>query len=1194
MNRKIIMTLLLILSIVFSLNLYCFAEESELGITINPSSPISYTGYINDGNPSKGMAANSRAVYSFNAEKSGMYNLIIRAIVFGNGTVKVDLGNLEVVSTSVNDTGGKTIEFVLGEIGIREGGHLFALKFSGSESVYLSGIRLERTGEYVTRKNYIINGHDCDDASEGVTGGDPESGMNVNSWAEYEIEIDEGGVYLVSAECAANEGKIPQLVLYQDDVKIAELSVNGAGWNTIVKTSSAETVFEAGKVTIKAVLKGSNAEDIMRIKSIIISEKILTPEERFVKEINEASTIEEIESIILKEGSRFLVSFAEMQQEVFYKKIIYENMLKLSYKNLEDVNKCFTKFVNIETREPVVTVVQENKVVTDIGNGEILVRVGARFNQELTAVAALYKDDVLIDATVGKTGIYIPETLPALNGVSGSELRIFFFDGLESISPAILPANEEVIFVAETGSDSAEGSYDFPVKSVKEATKRATELDNIIPCNVVINFKSGEYPITESINIGNSTKGITYRSLDKDAPATISGGIHISGWEKDESGIYSVAVPNLTDVRQLYINGYPAQRARGEYVYYAVGRWDNPNTGYEEDGFIVECEDFPRLLKPRDAEIAYNIMWTIQRMPIEDIAKEDENQFVVKMDQPYYSEAITMYCGGGVQPTVGQQFYVENDLTLLDSPGEFYFNKDDKILYYYPYENENMKTCDAVVPVTDKMLCIAGNSKTDKVKNVTFENLSFKYGAYTEVNEKGTCVFQAECMTETSKEGFLNQNPVSDGRSLMAHIDISNAHNIRFKDCEMSCMGATAFRYGNAVSDSVIEGCIIKDIGGSAISIGEWKTKNIDADYMTENILVENNVITRSGIDLMSNPAISAYYGKNFTIGSNTIFDIPYSGISLGWGWESKTPKNLGCSGHIIEKNEIYDISKVVRDGGHIYLLGAMSDVYVRENYIYSSEDRGGIYFDTGSSGTIVSANVVKDSINWLFGGYQSEYITVLKNYVDKPDEKFSTPENSNCLYTEPTVYENGNWSGQALEVANSAGVTDEYQENVQKVLQPEWRYDLHFNVPRNEAVSKDDFLVEAEDYTDYYVAADDKEEPSVYIQGIRYVVGDIRMNDWFEYTVDVPTDGKYTVEIRYTTGTDAVNTTPRIKLYVNKSDMNLYDIYKILPCTKTDWSAYVPYTVGEISLKAGTNKVKLKSTSYGFSMDALKFIKCE
>ena len=111
------------------------------------------------------------------------------------------------------------------------------------------------------------------------------------------------------------------------------------------------------------------------------------------------------------------------------------------------------------------------------------------------------------------------------------------------------------------------------------------------------------------------------------------------------------------------------------------------------------------------------------------------------MQQPYYSTGITMICGGGVQPTIGNKFYIENDLTLLDECGEFYFDKDTHIIYYKPFDEENLATDRTVIAKTENLLSIRGSSAENKVKNISFSDISFRYGGYyTEINEEGkTC-----------------------------------------------------------------------------------------------------------------------------------------------------------------------------------------------------------------------------------------------------------------------------------------------------------------------------------------------------------------------------------------------------------------------------------------------------------------------
>ena len=62
----------------------------------------------------------------------------------------------------------------------------------------------------------------------------------------------------------------------------------------------------------------------------------------------------------------------------------------------------------------------------------------------------------------------------------------------------------------------------------------------------------------------------------------------------------------------------------------------------------------------------------------------------------------------------------------MTSPGHFYFDKTAGTLYYYPRSGEDMSTADVEAPVTEQLLIdIAGTSNTSRIKNLTFQGITF-------------------------------------------------------------------------------------------------------------------------------------------------------------------------------------------------------------------------------------------------------------------------------------------------------------------------------------------------------------------------------------------------------------------------------------------------------------------------------------
>ena len=150
----------------------------------------------------------------------------------------------------------------------------------------------------------------------------------------------------------------------------------------------------------------------------------------------------------------------------------------------------------------------------------------------------------------------------------------------------------------KAGSKNGDGSESKPFGTIQEAKAAVKELHNSMAGDIIVNIAPGEYEINEKIEFTNDDGGkngykVIYRGSNILSPTIISGGSHISGWQKAENNLWKTTLSGIEDVRQLYINGYPAQRARSKYLYAGIKDYDDPATPYPIDGQYVNKINFP-------------------------------------------------------------------------------------------------------------------------------------------------------------------------------------------------------------------------------------------------------------------------------------------------------------------------------------------------------------------------------------------------------------------------------------------------------------------------------------------------------------------------------------------------------------------------------------------------------------------------
>ena len=97
-------------------------------------------------------------------------------------------------------------------------------------------------------------------------------------------------------------------------------------------------------------------------------------------------------------------------------------------------------------------------------------------------------------------------------------------------------------------------------------------------------------------------------------------------------------------------------------------------------------------------------------------------------------------------------------------------------------------------------------------------------------------------------------------------------------------------------------------------------------------------------------------------IDHNEIRNLPYTGVSIGWMWDTTaTP----CKENIISSNHIHNIMNILSDGGGIYSLGQQPGSSIVDNLIHDitlnigRAESNGMFLDEGTKDLVVENNIV-------------------------------------------------------------------------------------------------------------------------------------------------------------------------------------------------------------------------------------------
>lgn len=532
--------------------------------------------------------------------------------------------------------------------------------------------------------------------------------------------------------------------------------------------------------------------------------------------------------------------------------------------------------------------------------------------------------------------------------------------GLAALT-TVLSAEE--FFVAPSGRDTQAGTKEEPFATPQRAlTAVRAQLARGTQNAMRVTFAAGTYELSEPLvftpaDSGTAAHPVTYAA----APGQVvvwSGGRKIAGWKQD--GAKWVA--DLPEVRagrwffrQLVVNDQRAVRAR----------WPN------EDGLLhlaTVSEDVRKFTLDRawpaafqvgeDAELVVFENWSISRARISSVA---EGQITAATPVGYIGH------GDATTASPGKPAYVEHALAGLDQPGEWYLDRRAGTLTYLARPGEQASSATAVAPVLTQLVKIAG-TVAQPVRHVRFEGLQFADTDFA-LPAFGYSEVQAAHYGPNLRAPTFVQ-PVA--------IECVYAENIQFEHCRFAHLNASGLGFGPGCRQNAVTRCIVEDIGGNGVMIG-WRgvgrlrngpEGTLDADWaeaadVPSSNRVENCVIRRCGADSRGGVGVFAAFSVDTRIAHNEIHDLPYTGISIGYRWNSEPTSQKRC---VVEFNHIHDVMKKLADGGGVYTLGFQPGTVLRGNLIHNvhrsafaqgGAPNNGFFVDEGSRGFLFESNVV-------------------------------------------------------------------------------------------------------------------------------------------------------------------------------------------------------------------------------------------
>ena len=555
------------------------------------------------------------------------------------------------------------------------------------------------------------------------------------------------------------------------------------------------------------------------------------------------------------------------------------------------------------------------------------------------------------------------------------------------------------IWISPKGSDFNDGTRQFPKATLTSALRQAREWrrteDNRIQGGITIYMEGGTYAFYEPFFIrpedsGTKESPTIIRSVG-DEKVILSGGISINGWKK-QGKVWVADVPVFNgrplDFRQLWVNGKKAVRARDVEDFEKMNRICSVDE--KNEILYVPAVSIRRLidnkgnLKAKYAEMVLHQMWCVANLRIRSVEVQGDSA-AIRFHQP---ESRIQFEHPWPRPMVttnghNSAFYLTNARELQDVPGEWYHDIDARKVYYYPREGEKMQEAEVIVPAVETLVRVEGTLDRP-VCHIRFEKITFSYTTWMRPSEKGHVPLQAGMyltdgyrIDPKMQRNYLN-HPLDNqgwlGRPAAA-VRVVAARQIDFERCRFEHLGSTGLDYEEAVQGGVVRGCLFRDIAGNGLLVGSFSPAAhethlpydpADRREVCTQQQINNCYFTEIGNEDWGCLAIAAGYVGDVNIEHNEISEVPYSGISLGWGWT----QTVNCMrNNRVHANLIHHYAKHMYDVAGIYTLGSQPKSYVTENCVYS----------------IYKPGYVHDPNHWfyLYTDEGSSFITVRDNWTE-------------------------------------------------------------------------------------------------------------------------------------------------------------------------------------------------------------------
>ena len=507
---------------------------------------------------------------------------------------------------------------------------------------------------------------------------------------------------------------------------------------------------------------------------------------------------------------------------------------------------------------------------------------------------------------------------------------------------------EVAFFVSPYGDDHNTGARKAPFQTIEKARDAIRIARKGNPeLSAVVTIEGGVYHLENPVIFSSEDSGtenapVVYKAAKGEEPV-FRGSCEVKNWQlpgNDEkleilpsevrdkvyvADLKAAGISNFGDPTQ--IGNRPELFCNGQLQ--SLARW--PNTGFVHAGLAKGKTDCPPtyIEKHGTLEGVFEYLGNRQdRWVVENDARlggywywdwSDEFQKVEKVDTRqknfYLSRPFHYY---GYRDSL--RYFGLNLFCEIDQPGEWYLDRTDGLLYWFPPEGVDPNQANVSLSVFSAPFM----AEIKNCSNITFEGLSFQEG-------RGSAIF------------------------------IGSGKNCLLSGCRIERFGKDGIHIDGGVGHG-ISGCLLQNFGCRGINIkgGDRKTLS-PANHFIENTVVEYFSLFKRTYE----PAVYAE-GCGIRVNNNR------------FSYSSSSAMRLEGNDFIVEYNEISHVVNESDDQGgvDIYYNPSYRGIVIRYNR-WSDIVGGtlcgaaGVRLDDMISGVTISGNIFERCGALHFGGVQ-------------------------------------------------------------------------------------------------------------------------------------------------------------------------------------------------------------------------------